>query len=525
MWAIKFLSGSLAGQEVRLQKGLMVLGKESSCQIPLPSEPGISKKHAQITIRDENILIEDLDSRNGIYVDGKQVYTRLLKEGDRVALGNIIFEVRKKSESPSFPHPYMSPYPPVQPTDEAQNTDSKEKATAEKNLSGIQQKATNYLHNVVLPGVYKLAEWVEFKWVVGMFVIGFIFLVTFFSSFPLIQILKSSVEQESLNNAENIAVTLKKLNRPHLQKGLETALSISYAKRRPGVKEAFIINAVSGRVLAPAELAHSYPKTPFIHKARKLDKITVEKIDSSTVAAMVPIRFYDPKTGENNPMAYSVVIYDMGALAKGNAQTVSLMFQNLFIACVLGFIIFFFLINLIEFPIKSINRQLNQSLKDDRTPPVSVNYQSSVLSALCSNINSALNRISLSQALNEEDEFNDVDVDNRQNEMNNLVEIIGFPSLSVDLQNDTIASVNSNWTDQIGIEDILHSSLQNVSEESLKTELGNLIEQGRANPQEISFGEIYLKGARLQTTCQFVMGAGEPAYAIVTFMPDEKEAA
>ena len=524
MWAIKFLSGSLAGQEVRLQKGLMILGKGDSCQIALVNEPGVSRKHAQITVREENILLEDLDSRNGTYVDGKQVYSRLLNEGDRVALGNVIFEVRKKQEDP-FPHPYMSPYSTAPAGGESQEAPAKEKAAADEKVAGLQQKALDYLHNVVLPGVYKLAEWVEFKWVVGMFVIGFIFLVTIFSSFPLIQILRSSVELESLSNAENIAVTLTKLNRPHLQKGLETALSVSYAKRRPGVKRAFIINAVSGRIMAPAELAHSYPKIPFIHKARKLDKISVEKIDRSTVAALVPVRFYDSKTGENNPMAYSVVIYDMDALAKGNAQTLSLMFQNLFIACVLGLIIFFFLINLIEFPLRSINRQLNQSLKDDRTPPVSVNYQSSVLSALCGNINSALNRISLSQALNEKEDLDDVGVENRQNEMNNLVEIIGFPSLSVDLQNDTIASVNSNWTDQIGIEDILHSPLQNIDEESLKTELGNLIEQGRTNPQEISFGEIYLKGAKLQTTCQFVMGAQEPAYAIITFMPDEKEAA
>lgn len=525
MWAIKFLSGTLAGREVRLQKGLMVIGKESSCQIPLTKEPGVSKKHAQITIRDEDILIEDLDSRNGTYVDGKQIYSRTLKEGDRVALGNVIFEVRKKQDMPSFSYPYMSAYPSSQSVDETKDSSLKEKATPEKSLSSIQQKILNYLHNVVLPGVYKLAEWIEFKWVVGIFVIGFIFLVTLFSSFPLIQILKSSIEQESLNNAENIALTLQKLNRPHLQKGLETALSVSYAKRRPGVKGAFIINAVNGQILAPAESAHSYPKVPFIHKNRKLDKITVEKINRSTVGAMVPIRFYNPQTGENNPIAYSVVIYDMGALARGNAQTLSLMFQNLFIACILGLVIFFFLINLIEFPLRSINRQLNKSLKDDRTPPVSVNYQSSVLSALCSNINSALNRISLSQALNEKDEFDNVDVENRQNEMNNLVEIIGFPSLSVDLQNDTIASVNSNWTDQIGIEDILHSSLQDISEETLRTELSHLIDQGRTNPQEISFGEIYLKGARLQTTCQFIMGAKEPAYAIITFMPDEKEAA
>lgn len=522
LWAIKFLSGSLAGQEVHLQKGLVVLGKEDSCQVSIP-DSGISKKHAQITVRDENVLIEDLGSSNGTYVEGKQIYSHVLNTGDRVALGDVIFEVRKKQQAAQpLLHPYMSPYPLFQPTgEEASNAVPQKKVDVES----MQKRVKSYLNDVVLPGVYKLAEWVEFKWVVGIFVIGFIFLVTLFSSVPLIQILRSGVEQESLNNAENIAITLKKLNRPHLQKGLETALDVSYAQRRPGVKQALIVSAVNGRVLAPAELAHSYPKIPFIHKARKLDKTSVEKINSSTVAAMTPIRFYNPKTGENSPMAYSVVIYDMSALAKGGAQTISFMIQNLFISCVLGLIIFFFLINLIEFPIRSINRQLNQSLKDDQTPPVSVDYQSFVLKELCSNINSALNRISLSQALNEEEDSDGGGVENRQNEMNNLVEVIGFPSLSIDLQNDTIASVNSNWTDQIGMDDILHIPLQDIGEESLRAELGNLIEQGRTSPQDISFGEIYLKGARLQTTCQFITGAQGPAYAIVTFMPDEKEAA
>ena len=141
MWAIKFLSGSLAGREIRLQKGLVVLGKDSSCQIPIP-DPGISKRHAQITVREQSLLIEDMDSRNGLFVDGKQIYSRSLKEGDRAGLGNVIFEVRRKeAQAPAFNHPYMTPYPSSPPP--APGADGSAPPSPPKgkdNITGVQNK-------------------------------------------------------------------------------------------------------------------------------------------------------------------------------------------------------------------------------------------------------------------------------------------------------------------------------------------------------------------------------------------------
>ena len=380
-----------------------------------------------------------------------------------------------------------------------------------------------YMDDVVLPGVYKLAEWVEFKWIVGCFVIGFIVVVTAFSSFPLISILKSSVEQESRNNAESIAVTLSMINRKPLQKGLQTAVSVDYALRRPGVEKAFIISALDGRILAPAEMAHSYPKSSIIHKARKLNENTVEKMNTSSIVAVVPISFFNSETGENSPRAYSVVIYNKGSsLFFGNSKVTSLLIQNLLIACIIGFILFFFLIKLIEFPIKSLNSQFGRALKDEKAPSVSINYQSQILTDLCSNINSALNQISLNRMLNSKKEEGDGEI-NRQSEMNNLVEIIGFPAICINVEEEIVASLNSNFSDQVGFSEILHQPLSEILDSSLKDHLLHLLEKGKTNPQEIVFDEIYLNQMKLQSTCQFVMGKQNPAYAIVTFMSSEAE--
>ena len=528
MWSIKFLSGPKAGKEILLQPGLVVLGRDETCQLSISSN-GISKKHAQILVKETELVIEDLNSRNGTFIKGKQIKHQKLEDGDRVALSDIIFEVKKKAALQNF-SVYGLPYaPPFQnPSSLHPEADLSSQQniinTKDSLISNIQKFIKSYLNDVVLPGIYKLAEWVEFKVVVAGFVIGFVIVVTVFSSFPLISILKSSVEQESRNNVENIAITLATSNRKNLQKGLQNAVSVDYALRRPGVEKALIISAIDGRILAPAEIAHTYPKHSLIHKARKLNQKTVEKISSSSIAAIVPISFYNPETGENTPRAYSVVIYNMSSLAVGTKKVVSLLTQTFLITCIIGFILFFFLINLIEFPVRSINSQLGRALKDEKAPSVSIYYQSKILTELCSHINSALNQIALNRMLNikAEDEEAGGEI-NRQNEMANLVDIIGFPALSINIEEETVASANSNWTDQIGFSEILHQPLSAIANSQLKEHLLDLIEQGKSNPQEIAFGEINLNQMKLQSTCQFIMGKNSPAYAIVTFMPPAAE--
>ena len=94
---------------------------------------------------------------------------------------------------------------------------------------------------------------------------------------------------------------------------------------------------------------------------------------------------------------------------------------------------------------------MGQALKDEKSPSVSISYQSQILADLCSHINSALNQISLNRMLNQKSVDDNEGEINRQNEMNNLVEIVGFPSLSINIEDETVASLNSNFTDQIGI--------------------------------------------------------------------------
>lgn len=57
------------------------------------SVDGVSKRHLQITVNGETAYAEDLDSSNGTIVNGKIIKRITLKDGDKIALPNLILQV------------------------------------------------------------------------------------------------------------------------------------------------------------------------------------------------------------------------------------------------------------------------------------------------------------------------------------------------------------------------------------------------------------------------------------------------
>ncbi len=54
----------------------------------------VSRHHVRITADDDGLVLQDLGSRNGTYVNGHRVERTALHEGDRLGIGATTFEVR-----------------------------------------------------------------------------------------------------------------------------------------------------------------------------------------------------------------------------------------------------------------------------------------------------------------------------------------------------------------------------------------------------------------------------------------------
>ena len=526
MWMLRILKGPKQGLVFPLSEGVNTIGRDASCSIQINST-GISRVHAHLHVQNAELIIVD-KSTNGTFVNGIKVQKETLESGDRFTFHNVVCDIIRNpfSQSKNLPKNLsssnMQAVPQLSPEFSShQQPHQLHVAPEPQQPQTFLEKIQSYIEKVVLPGVYKLAEWMDFKWVIGFFTLGFIFLVVAFSSLPMTRILMLTTEKESMYHAESIASSLALENRSLLQKGTLTSASVEFALRRPGVKTALIIKASDGRILAPLENRYDFPKNAFIHKNRKTGQKVTEKIDSSTILSMIPISYFSAKTSSSEILAYSVVIYDMNSLNFNKNKSLSLIIQSLFIALLLGSLLFYFLYQVIIFPVENLNEQLSQALKDPSIN-ISTTYQFPALLKLCSNINSSLERIATckEQHSQEEEVFLD-----RSFEMKNLTELVGFPCICIQADTLNIIEINSQFENQTGlqIDKLLHHSIDSIKDVALQQHLKEIVERVTQNPNEIYVDQLDFNSNPFQVTAQGVYGSKDIAYILVAFIPGIEE--
>lgn len=90
---LKVLKGSKVGRKLPINGNQLLIGRGEGCDLR-PRNDNISRRHCVIRVTDSQILIQDLGSKNGTYVNGKRVDGEEgLKAGDTVAVGTIELEV------------------------------------------------------------------------------------------------------------------------------------------------------------------------------------------------------------------------------------------------------------------------------------------------------------------------------------------------------------------------------------------------------------------------------------------------
>jgi DNA-binding winged helix-turn-helix (wHTH) protein len=86
------------GRWFLLEEGEHLVGRDPGCRI-LVDVPGVSRHHARIRVAPDRVVLEDLGSKNGTYVNRRRVDASVvLEHGDEVSLGTAVLAVRRMSE-------------------------------------------------------------------------------------------------------------------------------------------------------------------------------------------------------------------------------------------------------------------------------------------------------------------------------------------------------------------------------------------------------------------------------------------
>lgn len=77
---------TVGDQAFEVTKRAVLIGRSRHCDLVL-ADPNVSRRHAELRQRGNDYLIVDLDSTNGVEINGRKVKSRALENGDEMIMG------------------------------------------------------------------------------------------------------------------------------------------------------------------------------------------------------------------------------------------------------------------------------------------------------------------------------------------------------------------------------------------------------------------------------------------------------
>jgi pSer/pThr/pTyr-binding forkhead associated (FHA) protein len=87
---LELVEGPGAPRTIALPAASAVIGRDPAVEIHVDA-PSLSRRHCRLMKVGEGYLFVDLDSVNGVHLNGVKVHSAVLREGDRLHLGDVSF--------------------------------------------------------------------------------------------------------------------------------------------------------------------------------------------------------------------------------------------------------------------------------------------------------------------------------------------------------------------------------------------------------------------------------------------------
>src|SRR2546422_11745909 len=97
MAKLVILSPGLVGRAHELKVDKTTIGRVEDNTFPI-TEPSVSSHHCEILLRGPDVMVKDLNSTNGTFINGEKISESVLKPGQILRLGQI--EMRLETDTP-----------------------------------------------------------------------------------------------------------------------------------------------------------------------------------------------------------------------------------------------------------------------------------------------------------------------------------------------------------------------------------------------------------------------------------------
>ncbi len=97
-WTLEVLAGPDKGKKVKTLDSLVRVGSDPSNDLVL-TDTTVSRRHLEVERTDKRLVLRDMGSRNGTFLDGRQVVQTYVEPGDKIVLGKTRLAVRENTRA------------------------------------------------------------------------------------------------------------------------------------------------------------------------------------------------------------------------------------------------------------------------------------------------------------------------------------------------------------------------------------------------------------------------------------------
>ena len=100
MLKLVLLSEGMTGETHELTGEKTTIGRLDDNAFPI-AEPSVSSHHCEIVMRGREVIVRDLDSTNGTFINGEKITECILKPGEVLRLGQVAMRLETGAPPPS----------------------------------------------------------------------------------------------------------------------------------------------------------------------------------------------------------------------------------------------------------------------------------------------------------------------------------------------------------------------------------------------------------------------------------------
>lgn len=361
MYKLVVVGGKLRGEEHILEEGESILGSDSECDIPLQID-GISRRHVKITVNNNVCYIEDLGSANGTFLNGKLIRRTTVRNGDKIALPDIIIQVVYVIEKKKI----------IKKKAIATVVDEKIYITGGSPPETLFPKLLWIFRYKLMKFIHGINEEYEWRVMFGIILFVFILFTVTATIFPVLENSKLLLLREVAARGAHYADEIDRMNRRHLRLKKLDKVDTAFLNKEGSVKE-YRLYDLDGRVIRPIEMINEYISDPFFvqvkdyyDKGSNHSKTYLKRLPNSTIGVGRVINAYNPKTGLNEAIGIIALKFSPSSLQIEGTVGRKAYVEALVITTVVAVIFFLMIYYMTLRPIEDMKFQIEEAITGKR---------------------------------------------------------------------------------------------------------------------------------------------------------------